>query len=98
VAALISGARKLILRVTGEHVVHVPHGMVRVVHDVFGGAYGRMLPGSDDAAGLLFDSYGIRLDSTYSAKAFVAALACAREGGGPTLFWLTFDGRCLDAP
>lgn len=98
VSALINGARKLIFRVTGEQVAQVPRGMVRVVHDVFGGAYGRILPGSEDAAGLLFDSYGIRLDSTYSAKAFVAALACAREDDGTTLFWLTFDGRCLDAP
>ncbi|MEX0909558.1 MAG: pyridoxal-phosphate dependent enzyme [Gemmatimonadaceae bacterium] len=98
VAALVRGARKLIFRTTGEHVARVPRGMVRVVHDVYGGAYGRALRGADEAAGLLHESYGIRLDSTYSAKAFVAALACVRELDGPTLFWLTFDGRCLDAP
>jgi D-cysteine desulfhydrase len=98
VAALARGARKLIMRVTGEQVARVPRGMVRVVHDVYGGAYGRPLPGADAAAGLLHESYGIRLDSTYSAKAFVAALACARGQDGPTLFWSTFDGRCLDAP
>lgn len=97
VTALVRGARKLIFHVTGERVAPVPRGMVRVVHDVYGGAYGRVLPGADDAAALLDDAYGIRLDSTYSAKAFVAALACAREQDGPTLFWLTFDGRCLDA-
>jgi D-cysteine desulfhydrase len=97
VAALVRGARKLIFRVTGERVVPVPRGMVRVVHDVYGGAYGRPLPGADRAAGLLRDEYDIRLDSTYSAKAFVAALACVREQDGPTLFWLTFDGRCLEA-
>lgn len=98
VAALVRGARKVIFSATGERVARVPRGMVRVVHDVYGGAYGRALPRADGAAGLLHEAYGIRLDSTYSAKAFVAALACARDQNGPTLFWLTFDGRCLDAP
>lgn len=97
VAALVRGARKLIFHATGERVPPVRHGMVRVVHDVYGGAYGRPLRAADEAAGLLHDRYGIRLDSTYSAKAFLAALACAREDDRPTLFWLTFDGRCLDA-
>ncbi len=97
VAGLVNGARALIQRVTGERVVQVPRRMVRVVHDVFGGAYGRVLPRAEDAATLLLDAHGIRLDSTYSAKAFVAALAHARERSGPTLFWLTFDGRCLDS-
>ena len=98
VLQLANGARRLIHGATGERVRRVPRGMVRVVHDTFGGAYGRILPGSQESADLLLDAYGIRLDSTYSAKAFVAALACARERDGPTLFWLTFDGRCLDAP
>jgi D-cysteine desulfhydrase len=98
VRKLADGARKLITRTTGQPVAEVPRGMVRVVHEVFGGAYGRLLPGSEEAAGLLLDSYGIKLDSTYSAKAFVAALQSARSQAGPTLFWLTFDGRCLDAP
>lgn len=97
VRRLADGARRLITRTTGQPVARVPRGMVRVVHDVFGGAYGRVLPGSEDAAGLLLDAYGIKLDSTYSAKAFVAALESARSLSGPTLFWLTFDGRCLDA-
>ncbi|HUR91168.1 MAG TPA: pyridoxal-phosphate dependent enzyme [Gemmatimonadaceae bacterium] len=97
VRKLADGAGKLILHKTGEHVPPVSRGLVRVVHDAFGGAYGRILPGSQEAAKQLFDAYAIMLDSTYSAKAFVAALAAARELEGPTLFWLTFDGRCLDA-
>lgn len=97
VRTLIEGARRLIRDVTGEQPAKVPRTMVRVVHDVYGGAYGRILPAAEDGAGSLLRSYGIRLDSTYSAKAFVAALACARELDGTTLFWLTFDGRCLDA-
>lgn len=97
VRKLADGARKLIFDRTGERVPTVSRGMVRVVHDTFGGAYGRALPGAEESAKLLLDAHGIRLDSTYSAKAFVAALASARTLDGPTLFWLTFDGRCLDA-
>ena len=97
VRKLADGARKLIFDKTGESVPEVSRKLVRVVHDTYGGAYGRVLPGSHESAKLLFDAYAIRLDSTYSAKAFVAALASARALDGPTLFWLTFDGRCLDA-
>ena len=97
VASLVEEASRLITRVTGERLPRVPKRMVRVVHDVFGGAYGRALPAATDAADLVLDAYGVQLDSTYSAKAFVTALLCAREYPGPTLFWLTFDGRCLDA-
>lgn len=57
--------------------------MVRVVHDVYGGAYGRPLPGADGAAGLLHKSYGSRMDSTYSAKAFVTALASRANRTAP---------------
>lgn len=97
VRRLIAGTRKLIRQLTGEEVPAVPRAMVRVVHDVFGGAYGRELPRATAAAALLQDAHGIRLDSTYSGKAFVAALGCARALDGPTLFWSTFDGRCLDS-
>lgn len=98
VAKLVADTRALIFSVTGEQVARVPRGMVRVVHDVFGGAYGRILPQAVEPAALLLGECGIRVDSTYSAKAFVAALASARDHDGLTLFWLTFDGRCLDAP
>jgi len=68
---------------------------VRVVHDVYGGAYGRELPAGARAALLLQHSLAARLDATYSAKACAAALALAAAEPGPTLFWLTFDGRWL---
>ena len=38
---------------------------------------------------------GLRLDATYSAKAFAIALRVARAEEGPTLFWSTFDARWL---
>ena len=47
------------------------------------------------AALLLQHSLAARLDATYSAKACAAALALAAAEPGPTLFWLTFDGRWL---
>jgi hypothetical protein len=73
-------------------------GAVRIVHDVYGGAYGRALPAGDDAARRLEGWRGIGLDATYSAKAFAAAIAVHRSSEGPTLFWLTFDGRALRLP
>ena len=65
----------------------------RVVHDVYGGAYGRPLAAGERAAAILLPR-GLALDATYSAKASAAAIALAAEPG-PTLFWLTFDGREL---
>jgi hypothetical protein len=38
----------------------------------------------------------VRLDGTYSAKAFEMALRLASRD--PVLFWLTFDSRLLDTP
>jgi D-cysteine desulfhydrase len=70
---------------------------VRVVHDVYGGAYGRVLASARASAALLEQASSIRLDDTYSAKAFAAALALARASDGVTLFWLTFDARTISA-
>ena len=86
VARLISGISGL--------AVPMPENM-RIIHGVYGGAYGRPLAAGTAAAGLLERVSGIKLDATYSAKAFVAALDFARMKKGPTLFWLTFDARCL---
>jgi D-cysteine desulfhydrase len=86
VARLISG-------ITGVTVA-MP-GNMHITHRVYGGAYGRPLAAGNAAADLLERVSGIKLDATYSAKAFVAALDLARMKKGPTLFWLTFDARCL---
>jgi len=71
---------------------------VKVVHDVYGGAYGRALPAGTEAAHRLEGWRGLALDATYSAKAFAAAIALHRRSEVPTLFWLTFDGRVLRGP
>ena len=56
----------------------------------YGGGYGRPIAPSPHEAALA--SIGVRLDDTYSRKAFAAA--AARDSGN-VLFWLTFDGRLL---
>jgi 1-aminocyclopropane-1-carboxylate deaminase/D-cysteine desulfhydrase-like pyridoxal-dependent ACC family enzyme len=85
----------LIRRLTGERMPSINPKNLRIVHDVYGGAYGRPLPAADDASAILRDATRIRLDGTYSAKAWVAAMRESRSTEGPVLFWLTFDARCL---
>lgn len=83
---------RLLERLTGERMPRpVP---VRVVHAWYGGAYGRPLAAGTTAARLFADRLKVALEGTYSGKAAAAALALAAEPG-PTLFWLTFDGRML---
>ncbi|HEU4631487.1 MAG TPA: pyridoxal-phosphate dependent enzyme [Gemmatimonadaceae bacterium] len=93
VLRLAAATRRYARRIAGVRLP--PPAAVRVVHDAYGGAYGRELPAAARAAALLHDELGIRLDATYSAKAAAAALALARETPDPTLFWLTFDARWL---
>ncbi len=95
VLALVRATSRLIGRVTQRPVPDVADDGLRVVHDVYGGAYGRSLPAGDRAAGHMMLWRGLALDATYSAKAFAAAIAHPRDREAPTLFWLTFDGRML---
>ena len=91
---LIQGTAALIGEETGEPVRRPAPERLRIVHDVYGGAYGRPHPEAERAAAQLLESAGIALDATYSAKAFAVALADA-AACGPTLFWLTFDARWM---
>jgi D-cysteine desulfhydrase len=95
VRRLISRTAQLIERHTGERIPRVPAQLLGVVHDAYGGAYGRPLPAAVAAARELQTSTGIRLDDTYSAKAFIVALSLAQSATGATLFWDTFDSRLL---
>jgi 1-aminocyclopropane-1-carboxylate deaminase/D-cysteine desulfhydrase-like pyridoxal-dependent ACC family enzyme len=64
----------------------------------YGGAYARETHASRTSAALVLQRQGPALEGTYSAKALAAALAHA--GATPherVLYWLTFDGRWLDA-
>jgi D-cysteine desulfhydrase len=100
VRALERKALALLKRYTGRSLA-VTQTPLRVMHSAYGGAYGRPFPAASEAAGLLHTLRGWRLDDTYSAKAFVVALDLAahdrdnEKPHGPTLFWLTFDGRWL---
>ena len=85
----------LMQRMTGRPVPTLGADAVEVIHDVYGGAYGRVLPAGEAAARQLEVWRGIALDATYSAKAMAAAIARHRSSEVPTLFWLTFDGRAL---
>ena len=95
VMSLVRKTSSLIEGITGEKIPTVDPSRLRIVQNVYGGAYGRPLPEADEAAVILRDAARIRLDGTYSAKAWVAALAECRTARGPVLFWLTFDARCL---
>lgn len=95
VHGLARGAARLIARLTGERVSAPPRERLAVVHDVYGGAYGRPLDAAQESAALMGRACGVALDHTYSAKAFTAALALARAGDPCTLFWLTFDARWM---
>ena len=95
VRRLISATARLIGRLTGARVPNVPTHLLTIVRDAYGGAYGRPLPAATSAARDLADVSDIRLDDTYSAKAFVVARELARHADRPTLFWDTFDSRLL---
>ena len=82
-------------RTTGVAFPVVPPRAIRVVHDAYGGAYGRVSALGADAAALMERVSGLRLDATYSAKAFAIAARVARAEEGPTIFWSTFDARWL---
>lgn len=95
VLSLTRRASSLIETVTGKRLPVVDATNLRIVHDVYGGAYGRPLSRASEAAAILSDTTGIRLDDTYSAKAWVATLDERAAAKGPLLFWLTFDASCL---
>jgi hypothetical protein len=65
-----------------------------IAHESYGGAYGRETETGRTATGEFRAWSGLELDATYSAKACALALTL---GGGPRLFWLTFDSRILGA-
>lgn len=95
VLGLVSRTKRLIERVTGEGIKDVDPALFRIEQGVYGGAYGRALPEARAAAEILHRVNGVRLDDTYSGKAWVAALSEGAKSRGPILFWLTFDPSCL---
>ena len=95
VRALISRTARLIEGATNSKVPRPEARGVRVVHDFYGGAYGRATKEGDRVARDCLERTGIVVDPTYGAKALAAAVNIAMELGGATLFWLSFDGRWM---
>ena len=95
VLGLANRTAVMIERLTGNKLRPIDPSRLRIVQNVYGGAYGRPLAASREAANILHSATGIGLDDTYSAKAWVAALDECRIARGPVVFWLTFDAKCL---
>jgi D-cysteine desulfhydrase len=92
VARLASSAASFIESMTGEQLPRVRGSDFDVESAYYGGGYGEPLREPADESGLA--ALGVRLDDTYSRKAFAAALALLPSH--KTLLWLTFDGRLLE--
>jgi len=95
VRSLVSRTARLIEHASGARVSRPDARGVHVVHDFYGGAYGRATTEGDRVASDCLDRMGIVVDPTYGAKALAAAVAIANERRGTTLFWLSFDGRWM---
>ncbi|HEX5179540.1 MAG TPA: pyridoxal-phosphate dependent enzyme [Gemmatimonadaceae bacterium] len=95
VRRLAGRCARLIERVSGNRVPRVPRRGIRVLHDYYGGAYGRPLGAAREVRERFERLTGVVLDETYGAKAFAAAVDLAQKTNAPTLYWLTFDARCV---
>ncbi len=98
VLALAARTHALLERLHKAPLPRVNPELVQVSHHEYGGAYGRPLAAGEELAASLRRGSDVVLDSTYSAKAFAAAVSAHRRDGAPTLMWLTFDGRGLMTP
>jgi 1-aminocyclopropane-1-carboxylate deaminase/D-cysteine desulfhydrase-like pyridoxal-dependent ACC family enzyme len=94
---LIARTARFIERLTSSRIPRPATDAVRIVHDYYGGAYGRATAAGTEVTHQCVDQAGIAVDPTYGAKALAAAVKLARERGGVTLFWLSFDGRWIGA-
>lgn len=92
VLALARAAARLIERHGAERLEPAERAL-RVVHDYYGGAYGRVSERGALASERCARHSSAVVDSTYSAKALAAAIDLATADRAPTLFWLTFDAR-----
>jgi len=95
VRRLVSRTARLIERRTGERIPRPRPNAIHVIHDFYGGAYGRATSAGTEVAARCLALTGVEIDPTYGAKALAAALALHEREGGITLFWLSFDARWL---
>lgn len=97
VRRLVSRTATLIERISGAKVPLPRPEAVEIVHDFYGGAYGRETTAGAAVTRRAAEQLAIPVDPTYSAKALAAAVHAAGRDRGVTLFWLSFDGRHLVA-
>jgi 1-aminocyclopropane-1-carboxylate deaminase/D-cysteine desulfhydrase-like pyridoxal-dependent ACC family enzyme len=67
-----------------------------ILHDFFGGGYGKVTPEGVEAIELVKEHENIALDTTYTGKTFAALLHFIKEKGikdEPLLFWNTYNSR-----
>jgi len=92
VRALMRGARRLL----GG--VKLARPGIRVVHGYLGRCYGAVTPAATEAVEVARQLEGLRLETTYTGKAFAALLdACRARAGQRLLFWNTFNSRDTSA-
>lgn len=94
VLALARATRAWLEPLVGADLPPIDPGKLEVVHDAYGGAYGRPHPDAEQAARTLEGRIGLRLESTYGAKALLAA---QRLGFSESvLLWVTFGSGPLN--
>ena len=96
--AVLNLARRtaqLIRAFGGKFSNRIDSSLLRIEHSAYGGAYGRQFADASRAADVLHEASGIKLDDTYSAKAWLVAMREQSVAKGHVLFLLTFDARCL---
>jgi len=68
---------------------------IHIVHDFYGGEYGLPTPEGREAMKILEKTENVKLELTYTAKAFAALLdfvkTCKEIDNPPILFWNTFN-------
>jgi 1-aminocyclopropane-1-carboxylate deaminase/D-cysteine desulfhydrase-like pyridoxal-dependent ACC family enzyme len=74
--------------------------LMTIIHDQYGGQYGRATVAGQAAADLTMETEGLKLDTTYTAKTMAALVACCQSAGRSRrlLFWHTFNSRDVVLP
>jgi D-cysteine desulfhydrase len=95
VVTLAKRTARMIGTICGERAPAFDPGRLRVIHTAYGGAYGRPVQGAARAALDLHEAIGIRLDDTYTAKAWIGTVRERDRSPEALLYWFTFDASCL---
>lgn len=78
----------------------LPNSVANIRHEFFGGMYGLFTEAGMEAVKMMADHGDIKLEGTYTGKAFSALIADARNGalkGKNVLFWNTYNSSDFSA-